>query len=140
MTSSIGEVGPHIQAVIDQLEAEVPGTIKVSLGVRATGKPPHIIVFPYAGDVDSKRLAMENEHINIRFALHTVGVGPEQAMWAMDKARGALLGQSLPVSGRRTQRITQRFDAVPLSRDLSTQPPEYVLVTEFQIASQRGAE
>lgn len=139
MTSSIGEVGPHITAVMNQLETELPTRILARLGLAPTENPPYVSIFPSAGVVDSNRLCMSNNDIQIGFLVHAVGAGPEQCMWAMDKTRAALVGQVLPVTGRRTYRITQTLGPQPMTRDLSSQPPVWMQVAGFEFSSQRGA-
>jgi hypothetical protein len=138
LTSSIGEAGPHITAIIDQLEAELPPNILVRYGIAPTENPPYVSIFPDAGLVDSSRLCMSNNDIQVGFLVHAVGVGPEQCMWAMDKTRAALVGQVLPVPGRVTHRITQSLGPQPMTRDLTSQPPVWLQVAGFSISSQRG--
>jgi hypothetical protein len=124
---------------MDQLESELPSNILVRYGIAPTEKPPYISIFPDSGVVDSSRLCMSNNDIHVGFFVHAVGAGPEQCMWAMDKTRAALLGQVLPVPGRRTYRITQSLGPQPMTRDNTSQPPVWLQVAGFSISSQRGA-
>ncbi|MEU7814129.1 hypothetical protein [Pseudonocardia sp. NPDC049154] len=133
---SIPEAEPHVSAVIAKLKAGVPTTLGVALGVGPAANPPYLAIYPDPGDVEDARLCGDRSKLTIHFMVHAVGAGPEQATWALDKARAVLLGDPPTVSGRRTHRMSQTLGAVPVTRDETTQPPLYIALAEFRLVSQ----
>lgn len=136
---SIPEAEPHVRAVVAKLKAEVPASLGVALGVGPAANPPYLAVYPDPGDVEDAFLCGDRSKLTIHFMLHAVGAGPEQAAWALDKARAAMLGDPPTVSGRRIHRMSQTLGAVPITRDESTQPPLYIALAEFRLVSQAAA-
>lgn len=133
---SIPEAEPHVSAVIANLRALLPAAIKVALGVGPAAAPPYIAVYPDLGDVEQARLSGDRSCFYIRFFLHAVGAGPEQAIWALDKARVVMLGAPPAVAGRKTHRMTQTYGTPTLDRDETVQPALFLGMAEFQLMSQ----
>lgn len=71
----------------------------------------------------------------MRFDVEAVGAGPEQALWALDKARAALVDHRLDVEGAVVSPLSQT-DGSSLRRDEVTQPPIYMIDAELQAFSQ----
>lgn len=131
----IPESEPHVRAVIDKLKAEVPALLGVALGVGPATDPPYLSVYPDPGDVASAFLSDDRSTLTIDFIVHGIGAGPEQALWAMDKARVVLLGAPPAVTGRKVHRIQQTFGN-SVDRDDSTQPALYLVAAGFRLFSQ----
>lgn len=127
---------PHVRAVIDKLKAEVPANLGVALGVGPATNPPYLAVYPDMGDVADAFLSGDRSQLTIHFIVHGIGAGPEQALWAMDKARAVLLGTPPAVAGRKTHRMTQTLGTADVMRDDSTQPALYIALAEFRLMSQ----
>lgn len=133
---STPEAEPHVRAVIAKLRAELPAGIGVALGVGPARNPPYVAVYPDLGDIEQAFLVGDRSRLVIHFFLHAVGKGPEQALWAADKARLVLLGTPPAVAGRLTQRMTQTLGSRPLTRDETVQPPLYLAMAEYRLMSQ----
>ena len=134
---SIPESEPHVAAVIAKLKAEVPVLIKVADGVGPAADPPYLAVYPDAGDVEDPFLSGNRSKLTIGFIINAVGAGPQQARWALDKARLVMLSSTpVAVAGRKTHRMRQTLSGVPIVRDESTQPPLYIATAGFRLMSQ----
>ena len=127
---------PHIRAVDARLKAGLPASVGVGLGRAPAGvSPPFIVQYPDPGDVQAARLNGERAHLEMHIMVHAVGVGPEQATWAGDRAREVLLGAPPAVPGRRVHRLTQTMAPPPIVRDDDVNPVLYVQVTEYRLTS-----
>ena len=69
------------------------------------------------------------------FQVTHLGVTPEQVRWAVDKARGALLGGEPSVPGRAVQPLWQIGQPPPIDRDDSEQPPLYYQPVSYGMRS-----
>lgn len=134
----IFEGEPHVRALVDAVRAALqPFNVPVELGVAPAGDHPSgvVVLYPDPGDVEAARLCGDRSSAVIHIGVHAIGTGPEQALWAADKARTAMLGDPPAVEGRRTHRMTQS-DAGALDRDGTVQPPLYVQASEYRWFSQ----
>lgn len=130
------ESEPHVRAVIAKLQADVPAALGVALGVGPDVAPPYLAVYPDPGDVEQARLSGDRSWLRICFFVHGIGTGPEQALWALDKARLSMLGNPPTVPGRRTHRMTQSYGSPIIDRDETVDPPLYIAMAEFCLISQ----
>jgi hypothetical protein len=137
--SLVPETEPHVRALIAKLKAEVPVSLGVALGVGPATNPPYLAVYPDMGDVEDSFLSADRSKLCIHFIVHGIGKGPEQALWAMDKARAVLLGTPPAVAGRKTHRMSQTLGTADVMRDDSTQPALYIALAEFELMSQYAA-
>jgi hypothetical protein len=137
--SLVPETEPHVRAVIAKLKAELPVSLGVALGVGPATHPPYLAVYPDMGDVEDSFLSGDRSRLCIHFIVHGIGKGPEQALWAMDKARAVLLGTPPAVAGRKTHRMSQTLGTADVMRDDSTQPALYIALAEFELMSQYAA-
>ena len=125
---------PHIRAMQALLDVNLPPSISVTVGV-GVGPLPRVVMYPDPGDVQAARLDGQREHLEMHVLLHAVGVGPEQATWASDRAREVLLGVPPVVPGRRVHRLTQTMAPPPIVRDDDVNPPLFLQVTEYRLVS-----
>lgn len=131
------EAEPHVRAIMDALEAGLPASIGVALGVGAAKPPPYIAVYPDIGTLRSQSLRGDRSRMLIRFTINHVAVGPEQALWCADKVRGVLLDRTPPaVAGRVTQRLWQAWGAPGVERDSTVQPALYIATAEYSWSTQ----
>lgn len=133
---TVPEAEPHVAAVVAKLQTSVPASLGVALGVGPAKNPPYLAIYPDPGDIEDARLSGDRSKLTIHFMIHAIGAGPQQAQWALDKARLALLGDPPLVAGRRTHRMTQTLGSVPITRDDSVQPPLWIALAEFRLMSQ----
>lgn len=132
----IPEAEPHVAALLDTLRVNVPSNLTVTLSVAPDDyKTPYVVVHPDPGSVSHARLCGGNNRIAIHFTLHGVGSGPEQALWAGDKARKALLNNRPAVSGRNVYPIVQDGTPPPMRPDRDVDPPVFIDVSEFLFRS-----
>lgn len=137
--SLVPETEPHVRALIAKLKAELPVSLGVALGVGPATNPPYLAVYSDMGDVEDAFLSGDRSKLCIHFIVHGIGKGPEQALWAMDKARAVLLGTPPAVAGRKTHRMSQTLGTADVMRDDSTQPALYIALAEFELMSQYAA-
>ncbi|GAY07503.1 hypothetical protein [Pseudonocardia sp. N23] len=135
---TIPEAEPHVAAVLAMLQAGTPANLGVALGVGPSVNPPYVALYPDPGDVEQARLSGDRSLITISFLLHCIGAGPEQALWALDKARAVMLGDPPTVAGRRTHRMTQTYGSRELDRDDGIQPALFIAMAEFRLMSQQA--
>lgn len=135
--SEIPESEPHVRAVWEKTTADLEAWgIAVGLGEAPAGVIPCVVLYPDAGDVAAARLCGQRSDLQIGFILHGIGDGPQQAIWAHDKARQSLLGDPPSVTGRVLARMTQDFSA-PMLRDDDVKPgPLYVQTSGYRLSSQ----
>lgn len=125
----------HVAAVVERLRAVVSPDLTVDMGVAPSDPPPYLVVYPNAGDVNLARLCGDRSDLLLRFEVEAVGEGSEQALWALDEARVALVGHRLTVVGAVVAPIDQ-IDGSDLHRNQLTQPPVYTIDAEFRVFSQ----
>lgn len=130
------EAEPHVLALLALLATGLPPSITAAVGrAPLESAPPYVVLYPDAGDVVSARLAERHRRITVHVIVHAIGSGPEQAVWAGDKARAVLLGPAPAVAGRHTYPLVQTPGMPPLSRDDDVSPPLYMAVTEYEMRS-----
>lgn len=130
----------HVIALRDHLVAQLGAEIPVGIGVAPVDQaPPYLALYPDPGDASFSTLGGERNNITLHVMVHAVGAGSEQAIWAGDKARAALLDHPLTVAGRHMRRISQELSPPPLNRDDAVEPPVYLQVTEYIIRSEPAA-
>lgn len=122
---------PHAQAVLDLLNADPD--ITAYLGKRL-GPAPCVVLYPDPGSDETSSL-IPNTDVVTFIPLHTVGTGPEQALWLMDKVRAVLSFAKPAVSGRSVHPMWQEQAPTPLQRDDGEQPPLYTSFAEYGIRS-----
>ena len=128
---------PHVRAVLEMLRDGLPPIVGVDLGVGPAKEPPFIAVYPDIDDATDRSLSGDRSLLILTFALHAVGIGPEQAIWASDRARAVLLGDPPVVPGHKVKRLRQeRIGGRPVYRDESVQPPVYVAYSAYRLISQ----
>lgn len=130
MTIPLAE--PHVTAVWEQLQADL--TIPVGLAEAPVGVPC-VAIYPDAGDVAQARLCGDRSSMTIRFTVHGIGSGPQQAAWAQDQVRLSLLGTVPAVAGRKVSKFVQEY-APPVLRDDDVKPTLYVQAAEYRLFSQ----
>jgi len=122
---------PHAQAVLDYLNADPD--ITAYLGSR-DGDPPCVVLYPDPGADETSSL-IPNQDVVVFIPLHAVGVGPEQALWVMDKVRARLSFAKPTVTGRNVHPMWQEQAPTPLQRDDDVQPPLFTSFAEYGIRS-----
>lgn len=122
---------PHAEAVLALLNAT--SGVTAYLGKRGN-TIPCVVLYPDAGADESSSL-IPNEDVVVFIPLHTVGTGPEQALWLMDKVRAALTFARPTVTGRSVHPMWQEQAPTPLQRDDGEQPPLYTSFAEYGIRS-----
>lgn len=130
---------PHVQAFMALLDAGLPANCSARLGSRGDAlldKTHSVVVaYPDAGAIASTTLAATNDGFTGYIPLHGVGVGPEQALWAIGEAQKALIGSQPDVTGRFVWRIWQEQGPSPIARDDDLQPALYSSMCEFGLRS-----
>jgi hypothetical protein len=137
----IPEAEPHVRAVLAKLKAGLPVTVAAALGIGPAVAPPYVALYPDPGDIADAFLSGDRSQLVIHFTVNAVGVGPEQAIWAADKARVVMLDIT-PVSvvGRRVHRMTQApGSSPPVIRDESVQPALYIATAGYRLMSQHAS-
>lgn len=122
---------PHAEAVLDYLNGDPD--IAAYLGKR-DGDPPCVVLYPDPG-MDETSSLIPNQDVVVFIPLHAIGVGPEQALWLMDKVRARLTRATPAVSGRSVHPMWQEQGPSPLHRDDDIQPPLYTSFAEYGIRS-----
>lgn len=122
---------PHAEAVLDHLNGDPD--ITAYLGER-DGDPPCVVLYPDPG-MDETSSLIPNQDVVVFIPLHAIGVGPEQALWLMDKVRARLTRATPAVSGRSVHPMWQEQGPSPLQRDDDIQPPLYTSFAEYGIRS-----
>lgn len=131
----IPEAEPHVRALKARLVAGLPASVKVGVGQAPAGVPPLVVLYPDPGDVHSARLVGRWERITLFVTVHAIGTGPEQAWWAMDRARAVILAAPPVVAARHVHRPTQMPGSPPITRDDDVSPPLFLAVAEFELRS-----
>lgn len=126
----------HVAAIIDRIRAVVPETLPVDLAVAPSKELPYLVIYPYPGDVAQDRLCGGRANLLLRFEVEASAEGGEQALWALDHARAALLGHRLAVDGAVAAPIDQIDGSELMRRDTVTQPPMYSIDAVFRLFSQ----
>lgn len=127
----------HVTAMKAHLVAQLGAGVPVGIGQAPAGvAAPYVVLYPDPGEVGAITLGGERHTITLHVFVHAVGSGPEQALWAGDKVRTALLDQSFTVPGRRLRRIDQELAPPPLNRDDDVQPPLFLQVAEYSLHSE----
>jgi hypothetical protein len=122
---------PHAEAVLDYLNADPD--ITAYLGKR-DGDAPCVVIYPDPGMDESSSL-IPNQDVVVYVPLHAIGLGPEQALWLMDKVRARLSRATPVVTGRSVHPMWQEQAPRPLDRDDDVQPPLYSSFAEYGIRS-----
>lgn len=125
---------PHIDAVIDRLEATVSSTLPVHDGQSPNlSDTPYLVVYAEPGVASYLTLAGVSSHFNLVFIVHGVGGTRWEAGWAADKARDALLDVILTVAGRNCRPIRQEV-AQPARKDVD-HPDLWLAVAGYRLTS-----
>lgn len=96
-----------------------------------TNFAPYVVVYSLDGDLDGA-IDYGAEDGVVRYQLSSIGATAEQAEWAADTARIALLGTTPSVTGRRIGLIT--FDDIGGTvRDDKQQPPLWQVAERFTV-------
>lgn len=82
---------------------------------------PYVVVHPLAGGQLDGAIDWGFEDAEIRYQINAVGATQQQAEWAADTARAALLDNDLAVAGRAVHRADVELGGA--RRDDQTQPP-----------------
>ena len=132
----IPEAEPHVAALLDALRVSAQSILTVSLSVAPDDyTTPYVVVHPDPGSVSHARLCGGNDRIVMHFTIHGVGSGAEQALWAGDKARKALLNNRPSVPDRNVFPIVQDGTPPPIRPDRDVEPPLFIDVSEFMFWS-----
>lgn len=134
---TIPESEPHVAAVLAKLEAELPASMSVALGVGPAGDRPYAVLYA-DGRAERGRLSGDRSVLSMLLTVKVVGSGPEQALWALDRVREVMLGDPPTVAERVIHRLTEE-STQDLERDDGFQPPLYLLVSTFRLMSQAAA-
>jgi hypothetical protein len=130
MALTIPQGRPHTAAVVTTLET---AGLTVGDGTGAGLTTPYVVVYTDSGDVDGP-LGDRYADLTQTVFIHAVGTGPEQAQWAADKARAALLTTAVTVAGR-TVLYLDHVTSVPVRRDDSIRPPLFLAIDQFALAT-----
>lgn len=131
---SIPEAEPHIAALKTVLEAAL--TFPVGLAHKPDGAAtPYVVLYPDPAAATSASLCDDRETLTLFTIVHGIGEGPEQAIWALDQTRTALLTQTPTVTGRAIRRMWQTTNPAPARRDDDVSPPLWITVAEFGMRS-----
>lgn len=130
---------PHVEAFMGVLNA-LPASCTAHLAQRPastalSAAKSAVVVYPDAGAVEQTSLLLDEGFVTF-FSLHGVGLGPEQALWALDEARRLLVGARPTVAGRGVWRIWQEQGPAPINRDDDVKPPLFTAYAEFGMRSE----
>lgn len=107
--------------------------------VPSTPSTPYVVTYPDPGIRARPHLDGLFAQITLTYQVTAVGADEDEAMWAADKAAGALLGARPAVTGRSCLPVWQET-AVPVQRDDDTRTaddrPLFYAVSLFKLQSQ----
>lgn len=127
----------HMAAVLERLRAAVsPATVDLGVAPSSPSDAGYLVVHPSSGMILRDRLCGSAGRLDLRFDVEAVGLGSEQALWLLDKARLDLLNaQPLEVDGCIVS-LFRQTDGSALHRDEIAQPAIYMIDAEFRAVSQ----
>ncbi len=123
----------HADAVVDLLTA-------AGLSTTASEAPddaaaPFVVVYPSPGLSVAEALGDPIRDLVTSFQLTCVGTTAEQALWASDKARGAINRVTPTITGRDCWPIWSDDPPQPVRRDDAVNPPMFVAISLWSLRS-----
>lgn len=121
----------HADAVLALLEAAV-----TTFDSQVEGAPPdrYVVFYPGPGLAQRDRMTPSSSKLDAEFQVTAVGLSREQAQWAADAGRDAVLDVRPVVAGRACSPIRQTV-ARPLARDDDVTPPLFYVVALYAFTS-----
>ena len=109
---------PLVKALIAMLENGLGEGCPVHwAGAPQDAVPPFVVIYPDSGMKSGFHRSLTNDGPDeLRYQITAVGSGPEQALWAADKAAAALLGGVPSLAGRRVWPAVEE-SSQPVRRD-----------------------
>lgn len=95
---------------------------------------PYTVLYADLGTLERSSVDDASAFFNMSFQITAVGSTRQQAGWAADKARVALVGAAPSVSGRTTSMIVQE-SSQPVIRDDDVVPPMFYAVATYRLVS-----
>lgn len=103
----------HTDAILGHLETQTSLPVGDAVAPDdiedASGFIPHLVLYPIVGGHLDGTVANPDEDAALRFQVTAIGETREQAEWAADRARAALLSTALTVTDRRVTRVYNEF-------------------------------
>jgi hypothetical protein len=130
VSETIPEAGPLATAILSALDAALAFPVHLSQRGSAV---PCLVLHMGAGDVDSRTLDDRRTALDAEFELMGIGSGPEQARWVADKARAALLGATIAVTGRRVSRARPVQFPRDVYADRDVSPPLWLAPVRYAV-------
>lgn len=135
------DVRPHRDAILAKLRAVASLTTYDAEVASSPPLDPDGRVHPYAvlhmtaGDPTVDSLAFTQNLLELPYQVTCVGGDQDRCLWAVDKVRGALLGQVLTVPGRSLSPITSDGNSGSPLPDDDVTPPRHFLAVLFRLVS-----
>jgi hypothetical protein len=133
------DTAPHHDAILARLntaitayDAEVPPSPPVDPDGRVH---PYTVLHMSAGEPVVDSLAFTQDTLDLPFQVTCVGGDITRCLWAVDKVRGALLGQVLAVPGRSLSPIASDGNSGAPRPDEEVTPPRHFLAVLFRLVS-----
>lgn len=127
---------PHVEAAIETLE-----DADITIGNHRAPddvEPPYTVVYLIAGGQSGGTLAAPDADAELILQTTSVGSGPDQALWELDRVRAAFAGGVLDVDDRSVQRIRLLTAAGGVMRDEDGPVPLFYAVDRWRIWSFPG--